>query len=65
MLHRSIQTNDSSATSVLEPDLVVDIKKAEMKQAILDRFCYRAKTVTPDAQPSRRSPYWQPVDEEC
>jgi len=65
MLHKSTRTNDSSATALLEPDLVADIKKSEMKQAILERFCYRAKTVTPDVRPKSRSPYWRPVDEEC
>ncbi len=63
MLHTSIM--DSSATAVLEPGLDVDIRKAEMKQAILQRFCYREKAVTPGVQKKVRSPYWQPVDEEC
>ena len=64
MLQKSTAGNNSSA-AVLEPDLVADVKKAEMKQAILERFCYRAKTVTPDVQPKKHSPYWQPVDDEC
>lgn len=65
MLYKSARTDDSSATAVLEPELMADVKKAEMKQAILERYCYRAQTVTPDVQPKARSPYWQPVDEEC
>ena len=65
MLYKSIRTGDSSATAVLEPDLVADMRRAETKQAILERFCYRAKTVTPDVQAKPRSPYWQAVDEEC
>ena len=63
MLH--ISNTDSSATAVLEPDLDVDVRKTEMKQAILLRFCYREKLVTPDVRKKVRSPYWQPVDEEC
>jgi hypothetical protein len=63
MLHTS--NIDSSATAVLEPDLTADVRKAEMKQAILRRFCYREKAVTPGVRPKVRSPYWQPVDEEC
>jgi hypothetical protein len=65
MLHKSTRTNDSSATAALEPDIVADMRKTEMKQAILERFCYRAKAVTPDVQAKPRSPYWQPVDYEC
>ena len=65
MLSKATRSIDSSATAVLEPDLVADVKKAEMKRAILERFRYRAKTVTPDTHAKPRSPYWQPVDEEC
>ncbi len=65
MLHKSARITDSSPTAVLEPDLVAYVKKSEMKLEILERFSYRAKTVTPDAQPKPRSPYWQPVDEQC
>jgi hypothetical protein len=63
MFHTSI--NDSSATAILEPELAADVRKSEMKQAILQRFCYREKAVTPGVRPKARSPYWQPVDEEC
>jgi hypothetical protein len=63
MLH--ISNADSSATAVLEPDLDVDVRKTEMKPAILLRFCYRETTVTPAVRKKVRSPYWQPVDEEC
>ena len=63
MLRTSI--TDSSATAVLEPDLTADVRKTEMKQAILQRFSYREKAVTPGVRPKARSPYWQPIDEEC
>jgi hypothetical protein len=63
MLHKSTAGNHTSA--VPEPELVADVKKAEMKRTILQRFCYRAEAVTPDAKPRKHSPYWQPVDEEC
>ncbi len=64
MLHKSSAIHNSSA-AVLEPDLVTDVKKVEMKQAILERFCYRATAVTLAVPARQRSPYWQPVDEEC
>jgi len=64
MLRKSTAIHNSS-TAVLEPDLVVDVKKAEMKQAIRERFCYRVKLATPAVPAKPRSPYWQPVDDEC
>ena len=66
MLHKEIKSNHSTA-AVMEPDLVVDMKKTEMKHAILERFVYRPKTVAPQTriQPRPRSPFWQAVDEEC
>ena len=38
-----------------------------MKQAIVERFSYRAKAVSVETEvrSKERSPYWQPVDEEC
>ena len=43
------------------------MKKREMKQAIVERFTYRAKAVSTETavRTKERSPYWQPVDEEC
>jgi len=64
MLSKSTRTHTLSA-AVLEPDLVADVKKAERKQAIVERFAYRPKAATPEAKPRKRSPYWQSVDEEC
>ncbi len=43
------------------------MKKQDMKQAIVERFSYRAKVVAAETKVATkvRSPYWQPVDEEC
>jgi hypothetical protein len=43
------------------------MKKRDMKQAIVERFSYRAKAVSAETkvQSKERSPYWQPVDDEC
>jgi hypothetical protein len=43
------------------------MKKREMKQAIVERFSYRAEAVSTETKvrAKERSPYWQPVDEEC
>jgi len=64
MLRKSTAILNSSA-AVLEPDLVADVKKAEMKQFIVERFIYRDKVRTPAVPAKPRSPYWQPVDDEC
>jgi hypothetical protein len=57
-----------SSIATLTPDSLTEMKKEDMKQAIVERFSYRAQ---PAAQPQVapgakvRSPYWQPLDEEC
>ena len=67
MIRNDIANNDSPVAAALTPDLLASMKKEDMKQAIVERFSYRAKAVAPQAaaQPKVRSPYWQPVDEEC
>jgi hypothetical protein len=63
MLQKGIISEDA-VTGVLTPDLIADMKKEDMKQAIAERFSYRAKAKTMEVR-KPRSPYWQPVDEEC
>ena len=52
---------------VITPDLLGEMKKEDMKQAVVERFSYRAKPVSTEKKVAAkpRSPYWQPVDEEC
>ena len=66
MLRRGVAIDEKSAPA-LTPDQLGEMKKQEMKQAIVERFAYRAKAVSAEtkAQSKERSPYWQPVDEEC
>jgi hypothetical protein len=58
---------DQTPAPATTPDLVAEMKKQEMKQAIVERFSYRAKAVSTETRVriKERSPYWQPVDEEC
>lgn len=58
---------DETPAPETTPDLVGEMKKQEMKQAIAERFSYRAKAVPTETKVTtkERSPYWQPVDEEC
>jgi hypothetical protein len=58
---------DETSTQAITPDQLAEMKKRDMKQAIVERFSYRAKAVSPETkiQSKERSPYWQPVDDEC
>ncbi len=58
---------DETSAPALTQDLLAEMKKQDMKQAIAERFSYRAKAVSAETavQTKVRSPYWQPVDEEC
>ena len=66
MLRSGIAIDETPAPATT-PDLVAEMKKREMKQAIMERFIYRAEAVSTETklQSNERSPYWQPVDEEC
>jgi hypothetical protein len=65
---RSGFTIDETPAPAITPELVGEMKKQDMKQAVVERFSYRAKAVPTETRVVRakhRSPYWQPVDEEC
>jgi hypothetical protein len=66
MLRSGFEIDETSAPAITQ-DLLGEMKKQDMKQAIVERFSYRAKAVTAETKVSKkpRSPYWQPVDEEC
>jgi hypothetical protein len=66
MLRSGFAVDETSAPE-LTPELLGEMKKHDMKQAIVERFSYRAKAVATgtNVQAKKRSPYWQPVDEEC
>jgi hypothetical protein len=58
---------DETSTPAITPDQLAEMKKRDMKQAIVERFSYRAKAVSAETkiQSKERSPYWPPVDDEC
>jgi hypothetical protein len=66
MLRSGIAIDETPAPATTS-DLVAEMKKREMKQAIVERFSYRAESVSAETKvrAKERSPYWQPVDEEC
>ncbi|MFI5116708.1 MAG: hypothetical protein ACHP8B_08415 [Terriglobales bacterium] len=66
MLRSGFAIDEMSAPAIT-PDQLGEMKKQDMKQAIMERFSYRAKAVSTETKvrAKERSPYWQPVDEEC
>jgi hypothetical protein len=66
MLRSGFAVDETSAPAIT-PDHLKEMKKQDMKQAIVERFAYRAKATSAETkvQTKQRSPYWQPVDEEC
>ncbi len=66
MLRSGFAIDETSAPAIT-PETIAEIKKQDMKQAIAERFSYRAKAVAPETkvQSKKRSPYWRAVDEEC
>ena len=66
MLRSGFAIDEISAPAIT-PDLLTQMKKEDMKQAIVERFSYRAKAVSMEigVRSKERSRYWQAVDEEC
>ena len=64
MLNNKVIVGDAPAAPSLTPDLLAKLKKEDMKQAIVERFSGEVRPPTSGAR-RRRSPYWQPADEEC
>ena len=66
MLRSGFAIDETSAPAITA-DLVAEMKKRDMKQAVVERFSYRAKAVPTETkvQTKVRSPYWQSVDDEC
>jgi hypothetical protein len=48
------------AAPAIEPEMLSELKKEDMQQAVVERF--RAKA---SGKKHKRSPYWQPLDREC
>jgi len=66
MLKKDALIDDAPAAPALTPDLVSKIRKEDMKQAVVERFSGAAAAKPRTAVPAgKRSPYWQPADEEC
>jgi len=63
---KSVALEDAPAAPALTPDMGSKIKKEDMKQAIVERFSGSSNSVAPRAaRPKKRSPHWQPADDQC
>lgn len=67
MLKGKIEGDESLGAPALTPDLLSNLKREDMKQAIVERFSASAKIESPRpaVRSGARSPYWQSADEEC
>ena len=66
MQKKNVVVEETAAAPALTPDLVAQLKKEDMKQAIVERFRRTSETVrTAGPRPGKRSPYWRRADEEC
>jgi hypothetical protein len=67
MLKSKIEGEASLGAPGLTPDLLSNLKRQDMKQAIVERFAANDKieTARTAVRSGARSPYWQSADEEC
>ncbi|HLI63623.1 MAG TPA: hypothetical protein VKV05_09500 [Terriglobales bacterium] len=63
MLKKNVVVEDEPASAVTT-DLGSKIKQEEMKQAVAVRFQGSTDLATPSGS-KKRSPYWQPADDQC
>jgi len=68
MPKKSVVMEDEAAAPALTPDMMSKIKKEDMKQAIVERFSGTTEVAGPRTavRPGgKRSPHWQPADDQC
>ena len=67
MRKKSVVTEEAVPAPALTPDLVTQLKKEDMKQAIVERFRSSSESAVAGTmkRARKRSAYWRPADEEC
>lgn len=63
MQKKNLVIEDEPAPAIT-PDVLSKIKKDDAKQAAVEQFKGSAELASP-ARPKKRSPYWQPADDQC
>ena len=67
MLKDNVMTGESQALPAISPDFLVELKKEDMAQAVVERFRKPApKPIAANTtRKGTRSPNWRAADEEC
>ena len=67
MLKDNVLMEEGQAVPAISPDFLVELKKEDMAQAVVERFRSNIGKPAASKTPQRgnRSPYWQSADEEC
>ena len=67
MQKKNVVLDEVPVAPAITPDSLAQLKKEDMKQAIVERFKVKTEVATARANEGRRmrSPHWQPADEEC
>ncbi len=67
MLKKNVNLEDVPAAPAINPNLVSQLRKEDMKQAVVERFSRHIDMPAPQTagRSKKRSPYWRPADEEC
>jgi hypothetical protein len=67
MLEENVLTEESQAIPEISPELLAKLKKADMQQAVVERFSSKseASAAGQAARHGAHSPNWRPTDEEC
>lgn len=62
MLKNDVAVEDDAAPANT-PDVLSKVKKEDVKQAIAEPF--KGNPDSPAPRSKKRSPYWQPADDQC
>ena len=65
MRKNNVAIEDVPAAPALTPDMVSEIKKEDMRQAVFERFSSRTEAPRTAASTRKRGPHWQPADDQC
>jgi hypothetical protein len=65
MRKNNVAIEDAPAAPALTPEMVSTIKKEDMRQAVFERFSSPAESPRTAAKTRKRSPHWQPADDQC
>jgi hypothetical protein len=66
MTKNKVAPEETPAAPAMTPDMLLEIKKEDMQQAVVERFRGNSEpSARRTATRSKRAPYWRPVAEGC